>query len=573
MKPIWKKLLAAGCAAAVLITSQGVPVAAAADMYETQAVTLPADEVYKEAESVEEASAAADVSDEVAARTDVNAETDAALPGGNATGLDENAQPDAAESEGAAQPGAAGSEGAAQPGAAGSEENAQPGAAESDVNIQPDAAQFDAAGQEAADDAEGVFPDGIAFANNEEALVGATATSYKFSDVQDPKHPFYKPICWAADAGVTKGYKDGMFGIDRECTRSEAVTFLWCMAGKPAPEAVSENPFSDVPKSHPHYKAILWASQKGITKGYGDGTFGLNDPCTRGECMMFIWRFKGKPLPKLVSESPFSDVSKKHAFYWAIVWGSQKKVTKGYDDGTFGIDLNCTRGQIVTFLYRTIKTGWIRVNGQLRFFDLLGRRLDDAEVPFINYLDIMSTSKKTNQIIMVVDHSLTLFSKANGKWTKVVSSYCGYGQNGFKLASERREGDRTTPIGAFTLPLAFGLGKNPGTSMTYRQITKNSYWSGDYDTYKTWVESSYRVPGEHLIDYEEYKYAMAIGFNIDPTVYKRGSAIFLHCKSVDRWYTAGCVSVPENVMLTLMKKTKNGAYMVIVPERTMLRNY
>jgi L,D-peptidoglycan transpeptidase YkuD (ErfK/YbiS/YcfS/YnhG family) len=213
------------------------------------------------------------------------------------------------------------------------------------------------------------------------------------------------------------------------------------------------------------------------------------------------------------------------------------------------------------------------MNGKLRFFDSYGRMLADSKVPFINYLDIMSTAKKTNQIIMVVDHTLTLFSKANGKWTKVVSSYCGYGKNGFKLANERREGDKTTPVGAFTLPLAFGPGKNPGTSMTYRQITKNSYWSGDYDTYNTWVESSYRVPGEHLIDYEEYKYAMAIGFNMNPTVYKRGSAIFLHCKSVDRWYTSGCVSVPENVMLTLMKKTKNGAYMVIVPERTMLRNY
>ena len=349
--------------------------------------------------------------------------------------------------------------------------------------------------------------------------------------------------------------------------------FLWRMAGKPLPKVVPNSPFSDVPKTHAHYWAILWASQKGITKGYSDGTFGPDKTCTRGECMMFIWRFKGKPLPKLVSESPFSDVSTKHAFYWAIVWGSQQKITKGYDDGTFGINTECTRGQIVTFLYRTIPTGWVKVNGEQRYFDAYGRMLDDSKVPPINYLSIMSTAKKTNQIIMVIGHNLMLFSKANGRWTKDVSSYCGYGQNGFKLANERREGDKTTPIGSFTLPLAFGPGKNPGTSMTYRQITKNSYWSGDYDTYNTWVESSYRVPGEHLIDYVEYKYAMAIGFNMNPTVYKRGSAIFLHCKSADRWYTSGCVSVPEDVMLTLMKKTKNGAYMVIVPERTKLRNY
>jgi hypothetical protein len=79
-------------------------------------------------------------------------------------------------------------------------------------------------------------------------------------------------------------------------------------AGCAAAEAASDSPFSDVPRSHPHYKAILWASQKGIAKGYSDGTFGLDESCTRGQCMMFIWRFKGKPLPKLGSESPFSDV-------------------------------------------------------------------------------------------------------------------------------------------------------------------------------------------------------------------------------------------------------------------------
>ena len=559
MKPIWKKLLAAGCAAAVLITSQGVPVAAAADMYETQAETLPADEVYKEADIVEEASAAADVSDEVAARTDVNAGSDAA-------GSDVNIRSDAALPDGNIQPNAAGLDGTAQPGSAESEGTAQPDVSELEENAYSDAAQFDAAGPEAANGADGA--DSEAFADNdEETLVGA-AGSANFSDVQDPSHPYYKAICWAAETGITKGYEDGTFGIDRACTRSEVMMFLWRMAGKPLPKIVPNSPFSDVPKTHAHYWAILWASQQGITKGYSEGTFGPDKTCTRGECMMFIWRFKGKPLPKLVSESPFSDVSTKHAFYWAIVWGSQQKITKGYDDGTFGINTECTRGQIVTFLYRTIPTGWVKVNGEQRYFDAYGRMLDDSKVPPINYLSIMSTSKKTNQIIMVIGHNLMLFSKSNGKWTKVISSYCGYGQNGFKLANERREGDKTTPIGSFTLPLAFGPGKNPGTSMTYRQITKNSYWSGDYDTYNTWVESSYRVPGEHLIDYVEYKYAMAIGFNMNPTVYERGSAIFLHCKSNTSWNTSGCVSLTEENMVWLLKKLKNGAYMIIVEDES-----
>jgi hypothetical protein len=173
-----------------------------------------------------------------------------------------------------------------------------------------------------------------------------------FSDVQDPTHPFYKAIYWAADAGITKGYPDGTFGIDRSCTRGEAVMFLWRMAGQPAPVESLSSPFSDVPKTHAFYKAILWASQRGITKGYSDGTFGINRTCTRGHIMTFIWRFKGQSEPKAAAKSPFSDVPKNHAYYKAILWGSQNKITNGFSDGTFGINKNCTRGQIVTFLYR-----------------------------------------------------------------------------------------------------------------------------------------------------------------------------------------------------------------------------
>ena len=177
-----------------------------------------------------------------------------------------------------------------------------------------------------------------------------------FSDVQDPSHPFYNAIYWAAEAGITKGYSDGTFGINRDCTRGEMMMFLWRYAGKPAPAAVSKSPFTDVPTTHAFYKAILWGSQKGITKGYSDGTFGINKNVSRGECMMFLWRLKGKPLPNAVWASPFKDVPMSHTFFKAILWGSQKGVTKGYTSGpkkgNFGINDNCTRGQIVTFLYR-----------------------------------------------------------------------------------------------------------------------------------------------------------------------------------------------------------------------------
>ena len=183
-----------------------------------------------------------------------------------------------------------------------------------------------------------------------------TPAAAGFSDVQDSSHPYYKAIYWAAEKGITKGYSDGTFGINRSCTRGEMMMFLWKYAKKPAPKPASKSPFKDVSSSHAFYKAILWGYQNGITKGYSDGSFGINRNVSRGEAMMFLWKLKNKPAPQMTSKSPFTDVPTSHAFYKAILWGSQKGITKGYTSGAnkgkFGINDNCTRGQIVTFLYR-----------------------------------------------------------------------------------------------------------------------------------------------------------------------------------------------------------------------------
>lgn len=171
-----------------------------------------------------------------------------------------------------------------------------------------------------------------------------------FKDVQDPSHAYYNAIYWAADKGITKGYSDATFGIDRNCTRGEAIMFLWNMAGRPAPR-YSNTAFTDVPRNHAFFKAILWAKQKGITKGFKDGSFGINKECTRGQMMTFIWRYKNTPAPKNQKKSPFTDVAVSHTYYKAILWAYQNKVTQGFSDGTFGIDTSCTRGQMIRFLY------------------------------------------------------------------------------------------------------------------------------------------------------------------------------------------------------------------------------
>ena len=131
---------------------------------------------------------------------------------------------------------------------------------------------------------------------------------------------------------------------------------LWRYAGKPAPKTAAKSPFADVSRNHTFYKAVLWAYQQGVTKGYSDGTFGIDRSISRGEFMMFLWRLKGKPAPAKATKQPFCDVSPSNVFYRAILWGAQNKIAKGYMSekkiGTYGPGEMCTRGQIVTFLYR-----------------------------------------------------------------------------------------------------------------------------------------------------------------------------------------------------------------------------
>ena len=155
-----------------------------------------------------------------------------------------------------------------------------------------------------------------------------------------------------------------------------------------------------------------------------------------------------------------------------------------------------------------------------------------------------------------------------------METYCGYGRNGLKAWNERHEGDQTTPVGSFPILHAFGISPNPGTQMSWRDVTPNSYWSGEQATYNTWVESATPISGEHLSEYTIcYKYAMAVGFNVNPTVYKRGSAIFLHCKNPAEWGSAGCVSVEEADMIALLQQCHNGCYMMIVPNEASIANF
>ena len=167
-----------------------------------------------------------------------------------------------------------------------------------------------------------------------------------FYDVPNGAY-FYEAVKWAVDKGITNGLSDTMFGPYESCTRAQIVTFLWRAAGSPEPKTASS--FTDVPASAYYAKAVAWAIENGITNGMTETTFAPNATCTRGQSVTFLYRaLKGTAS----GSTNFTDV-KSDAFYAdAINWAVANNVTNGTSNTTFSPNADCTRAEIVTFLYR-----------------------------------------------------------------------------------------------------------------------------------------------------------------------------------------------------------------------------
>ena len=172
-----------------------------------------------------------------------------------------------------------------------------------------------------------------------------------FKDVEKTS-PYYDAIIWAADKGVTTGKTADTFGIDEGCTRAQIVTFLYRAAGSPEVKADTVNPFTDVSKDSVYYNAILWAVEKGITKGTTETTFDPNAVCTRGQIVTFLFRASGDE--KVATGTNFADVASGSYCADAVAWAVANKVANGFADGTFRPEATCTRGQAVTFIYRAL---------------------------------------------------------------------------------------------------------------------------------------------------------------------------------------------------------------------------
>ena len=177
------------------------------------------------------------------------------------------------------------------------------------------------------------------------------ARANEFIDVPAGSY-FYEAVMWAVENGVTTGVSANRFDPNGVCTRAQAVTFLWRAAGSPAPRSRTM-PFADVPAGSYYYDAVLWAVENGITKGTSDTRFSPDDTCTRAQIVAFLWRSEKSPAAG--SRNPFADVKSTAYYADAVLWAVKENITKGTTSTTFSPDADCTRAQIVTFLWRCKK--------------------------------------------------------------------------------------------------------------------------------------------------------------------------------------------------------------------------
>ena len=170
-----------------------------------------------------------------------------------------------------------------------------------------------------------------------------------FVDVAEGSY-YEEAIDWAVEKGITNGVSSNMFAPNDPCTRAQIVTFLWRAAGSPAPKSMSS--FTDVPADAFYAKAVAWAVENSITSGTGESKFSPNSTCTRAQAVTFLYRASGSPA--VSGKAEFSDVSTTAFYADAVAWAAKKGITTGIGGGLFGSDNDCTRGQIVTFLWRAM---------------------------------------------------------------------------------------------------------------------------------------------------------------------------------------------------------------------------
>jgi len=181
---------------------------------------------------------------------------------------------------------------------------------------------------------------------------GIVGTKIPYTDVGESSY-YYEPVQWAAGNGMTESITGTLLKPNAPCPRGEVVEFMWRAMGCPDPEP-GPNPFSDVSSSDSYYDAVLWAYGAGVTTGATATTFGPGDTCTRGQVVTFLWRAQGKPAT--AKRTSFADVQTGQYFADAVNWAVEEGITKGTTDTSFSPGTTCSRAQILTFLYRGVES-------------------------------------------------------------------------------------------------------------------------------------------------------------------------------------------------------------------------
>ena len=183
------------------------------------------------------------------------------------------------------------------------------------------------------------------FFNDE--IVPSEGSTAVFVDI-DKNAYYYNAVLWAVERDVTKGKSETTFDPSGTCTRAQTVTFLWRFAG--SPETHADNPFLDVGSDAYYYKAVLWAVEQGITNGKSATSFSPDDTVSRAQAVTFLYRMRG--ATSVDGNRSFSDVAHNSYYEKAVSWAVQNSITNGKSSTIFAPDDYCSRGQIVTFLYR-----------------------------------------------------------------------------------------------------------------------------------------------------------------------------------------------------------------------------
>lgn len=180
-----------------------------------------------------------------------------------------------------------------------------------------------------------------------DASFSKIAAAVSFRDVNQSDY-YYDAVQWAVEKGITEGTSATTFSPDASCTRAQMVTFLYRAAGSPAPKS-TVNPFTDVSANDYYYNAVLWAVENGITTGVSADRFAPGATVSRAQTVTFLYRANGSPAANGAS---FSDVAADEYYANAVAWAVQNGITTGTGNGKFSPNADCTRGQIVTLLYR-----------------------------------------------------------------------------------------------------------------------------------------------------------------------------------------------------------------------------